>query len=95
MEKNGYHHSVGSPSMEVSQYFAIKYKSEGLHIEVGPFQRRGVKKHQQDAGDGENEKEETGDPSETERIRDPEAMAFHPCRKDVEKEVVKHYHGSL
>ena len=42
--------------------------------------------HQKDPRHGKDDEEETGDPSQTERKREPKTMAFDLCRKDVKKE---------
>ena len=52
-------------------------------------------KHQQDTRDGEDDEEKAGDSAEAEGIGELKAMALQLRRKDMEEEVVIHYHGSL
>jgi len=52
-------------------------------------------KHQKNTGDGEDDEEETRDPSQAERISESKTMAFHLGREDMEKKVVIHHHGSF
>jgi hypothetical protein len=51
--------------------------------------------HQENTSDGEDDEKEAGNASQTERIGEPEAMAFDFCRKDMEEEVVIDEHGPL
>jgi hypothetical protein len=51
--------------------------------------------HQKDASDGEDDEEETGDPSETEGVGEMEAVPFYLCRKDVKEEIVVYQHGAF
>ena len=66
-----------------------------MHIEVGPFDRGRIMKHQEYASDRENDEEETGNSSQAEGIGESETMAFYLGREDMEKEVVIHHHGSF
>ena len=50
-------------------------------------------KHEDDASDGEDDEEKTGDPSEAKREGEPKTMALHLRREDVEEEVVEDQHG--
>jgi hypothetical protein len=52
-------------------------------------------KHQENTSDGEDDEEKAGNSSETEGIGESKTMAFHLRWKDVEEEVVIHYHGSF
>ena len=52
-------------------------------------------KHEKNTGDGEDDEEETRDPSQAEGISESKTMAFHLGREDMEKEVVIHHHGSF
>ena len=52
-------------------------------------------KHQEYASDRKNDEEEKGDSSQTEGIRETEAMALHLRWEDVEEKVVEHEHGSF
>jgi len=79
---------MGGPSMQISQNFAIENKGKGLHVKVSPFDGRCIVKHEENAGDGEDDEEETGDPSETERITEFETVSLHLRREDMEEEVI-------
>jgi hypothetical protein len=50
-------------------------------------------KHEKNTGDGEDDKEEAGDPSETEGVGETEAVPFYLRRENMEKEVVIDHHG--
>ncbi len=50
-------------------------------------------KHQKDTGDGQEDKEETGDPAQTEGVRESKPMALHFHRKNVKEEIGIHGHG--
>jgi hypothetical protein len=52
-------------------------------------------KHQEYASDRKNDEEETGDPSQAERVGELKAMALDLCRKDVEEEVMIDEHGAF
>ena len=56
-------------------------RARALHIEVGPFDRRRIMKHQEDTGDGENDEEKAGDSAEAEGIGESKAMALHLRRE--------------
>jgi hypothetical protein len=45
-------------------------------------------KHQEDAGDGKDDKEKAGNPPKTERIGESKTMAFDLCRENVKEKVV-------
>ena len=81
--------------MKISQDFSIEYESESLHIKIGPFNGRSIEKHQEDAGHGEDDEEEAGDSSEAEGVGEPEAMALHLCREEMEEKVVEDQHRSF
>ncbi len=81
--------------MQVSQDLAVENEGETLHIEIGPFDRGGIMKHQENTGDGEDDEEKAGNSSEAEGIGESKAMALHLCGKDMKEEVVIDYHGSL
>ena len=49
--------------------------------------------HQNDAGNGEDDEEKAGDPSQTERIGESKAVAFDLRWEDMKKEVVIDEHG--
>jgi hypothetical protein len=51
--------------------------------------------HQEDACDGEDDKKETGNTSQAERVGELKAMTLDLCREDVEEEVVVDEHGSF
>jgi hypothetical protein len=52
-------------------------------------------KHQEYASDRKDDKEETGNASQAERIGELKAMAFDLCRENVEEEVVVDQQGPL
>jgi len=52
-------------------------------------------KHQEDASDCKNDKEETGNAPQAERIGKLEAMPFYLRREDMEEEVVVDQQGTL
>jgi hypothetical protein len=45
-------------------------------------------KHQEDTGDGEDDKKEAGNAAQTERVTELKAMAFDFYREDMEEEIV-------
>jgi hypothetical protein len=51
--------------------------------------------HQENPGDGEDNEEETGDPTEAKGIGDSKTMTLHLHREDMEEEIVIHHHGSF
>jgi hypothetical protein len=52
-------------------------------------------KHQEYASDRKNDEEEKGDSSQTEGIRETEAVTFYLRREDMKEEVVIDEHGAL
>jgi len=81
--------------MQISQNLAIENESQSLHIEVCPFNRRRIMKHQEYASDRENDEEQTGDPSQAECIRETEAVTFYLGREDMEEKVVIDQQGAF
>jgi hypothetical protein len=78
--------------MQVSQDFAIGNEGQRLHVEVSPLNGRRIMKHQEDAGNGKNNEEETGNSSQAEGIRELQSMPFDLCRKNMKKEIVVDHH---
>jgi hypothetical protein len=52
-------------------------------------------KHQEDTGDGKNDEEETGDPSEAKCIREADAVTLYLGREEMEEKVVIDQQGTL
>ena len=66
-----------------------------MHIEISPFDGRGIMEHQENASDGEDDEEKAGDPPQTESVGESESVTFHLHREDMEEKIVVHHHGSF
>ncbi len=93
VKKDGYHHPMGRPPMEVSQDLTIEDECQRLHIKIGSFNRRCIVEHKEDSGDGEDDEEEAGDPTEAKSIGESKTMPFYLGGKDMQKEIVVDEHG--
>jgi hypothetical protein len=45
MQEDRDDHPMGSPTMQISQNFAIENQGQGLHIEVSPFNGGRIMEH--------------------------------------------------
>jgi len=95
VQKDCHDHRMCSPSMKVSQDLAVVHESEGLNVEVGPFDGRSIMKHQENTCYRQTDKEKAGNASQAECVRELKAMAFHLHGKDMKEKIVKHQHGPL
>ena len=95
MQEDRYDHRVSGPPVQISQNFSVENEGQGLHIEIGPFSRRRVMEHQENAGDRQNNEEEARDPPQAEGIGESETMAFDLNRENMEEEVVVDQQGPL
>ncbi len=81
--------------MQISQNLAVENQSQSLHIKVGPLNGRRIVKHQKDASDRKDDEEEAGDSSQTECIREAEAVTLYLSREDMQKKVIIDQQGTL
>jgi hypothetical protein len=86
---------MSGPSVKIPQDLSIEHKSQRLHVEVGPFDGRGIEEHEKNACHGEDDEEKARDSTKAKGIGESKAMTLHFGGKDMEEEVVVHDHRSF
>src|SRR6266542_2089481 len=93
-------HQVGGPSVHISHELAEEHRGrQRLHVVVGELLTQAgrwpVEEHQEDAGDGEQDEQEEGQPAQAERVGQLEAVPLHLHRVQVVQHVVHHGQGAV